>query len=366
MQMPGRRAFVRQVATATAGVMLGGGLVRASRLYQGTAPKRREIAVGGRRIKTVDVHAHCIVPEVMTAIKDEKLAAQLKAEVERPPLILGPPRLAAMDEQGVDIQALSINAFWYGMERDPVRDLISIQNEALAKWCTAHPGRFVALASMALQYPDLAAEQLDHAVNKLGMRGAAIGGSVEGEELAARKFDPFWAKAEELDILLFMHPQEAEGTTIENPRLDGKGRLGNTIGNPLETTVFLSHLIFEGTFDRFPGLKICGAHAAGYLASYSGRSDALCARSSGEDCRALKKKPSEYFKKEIFADTMIFHENGLRNLVAEHGVSQIMYGTDYPYDWPVSIDFVLNASFLSDADKAAILGGNAAKHLRIT
>ena len=102
-----------------------------------------------------------------------------------------------------------------------------------------------------------------------------------------------------------MHPQAAPGTT-QNQRLQGKGGLGNTIGNPLETTVFLSHLIFEGTLDRFPGLKICAAHAGGYLPSYSGRSDALCGRGGGADCRELKKKPSEYFKEQLYIDTMIF------------------------------------------------------------
>jgi aminocarboxymuconate-semialdehyde decarboxylase len=222
------------------------------------------------------------------------------------------------------------------------------------------------MATLALQHPDLAADQLDQAVRKLGLRGAAIGGSVEGQELSDRKFDPFWAKAEELGVLLFMHPQPAPGTT-QNMRLQGKGGLGNTIGNPLETTVFLSHLIFEGTLDRFPGLKICAAHAGGYLASYSGRSDALCGRAggAGADCKALKKKPSEYFKRELLVDTMIFREDGLRHLVAEAGVGQMVYGTDYPFDWPVGIDFVLNAPFLSNADKEAILGGNAIKLLRI-
>ena len=215
-----------------------------------------------------------------------------------------------MDEQGIDVQAISINAFWYGADRELARQIVKIQNEKLAAWCAAQPDRFVGLASVALQHPDLAAEQLDEAVKKLGLRGAAIGGSVEGEELSARKFDPFWAKAEELGIMLFIHPQPAPGTT-QNQRLQGKGGLGNIIGNPLETTVFFSHLILEGTLDRFPGLKICGAHGGGYLPSYSGRTDAICGRGSGADCRALKKRPSEYFKKELFVDTMVFHEEGL-------------------------------------------------------
>ena len=270
-----------------------------------------------------------------------------------------------MDKEGIDYQAINVNAWGYSADRALARDVVQLQNEKIAAAVAAHPDRFVGMAALALQHPDLAADQLDYAVNKLGLRGGAIGGSVEGQELSDRKFDPFWAKAEQLGVLLFMHPQNAAGTT-SNPRLNGKGGLGNRIGNPLETTVFLSHLIFEGTFDRFPGLRICGAHAGGYLPSYSGRSDAVCQQANGDDCRALKKKPSEYFKKEIVIDTMIFHEEGLRHLVAEVGVGQMVYGTDYPFDWPVGIDFVLNAPFLSNADKEAMLGGNAMKMLRIT
>jgi aminocarboxymuconate-semialdehyde decarboxylase len=149
-------------------------------------------------------------------------------------------------------------------------------------------------------------------------------------------------------------------------RLQGRGGLGNMIGNPLETTVFLSHMIVEGTLDRFPKLKICGAHGGGYLASYSGRSDAVCGRGGGggADCRSLKKKPSDYFKDQILSDTIVFHEENLRHLIAECGVGQIVYGTDYPFDWPVGVDFILNAAILSNADKEAILGGTAAKLLR--
>jgi aminocarboxymuconate-semialdehyde decarboxylase len=368
MTMRSRREFLAHVAVGTAGVVLGrsrligaaGGSQRA-----GGPARRREVSIGGRRVKVVDVHGHCLVPEVLDVIKEPALAATVKNTLAAPGLALGPDRLRYLDEQGIDVQAISINAFWYGTDRELARQIVTIQNEKLAAWCAAQPDRYVGLASVALQHPDLAAEQLDEAIRKLKLHGVAIGGSVEGEELSARKFDPFWAKAEELGVLIFMHPQPAPGTT-QNARLQGKGGLGNTIGNPLETTVFLSHLIFEGTLDRFPGLRICGAHGGGYLPSYSGRSDALCGRGSGADCRALKKRPSEYFKRELFADTMVFHEEGLRHLVAEIGVGQIMYGTDYPFDWPVGIDFVLKAPFLNDADRIGILGGNASRLLRIT
>ena len=362
--MPNRRDFL-QNAGAAAGLLASRRLADAFPLQVGVAPgKRREVSIGGRRVKTVDVHAHTFVPEVWDLVKDTQLAAAAKGNLTGTVALGNPQRLIDMDAQGIDYQAINVNAWGYSADRALARDLIKLQNERISQWCASRPDRFVGMATLALQHPDLAADQLDEAVKKLGMRGAAIGGSVEGSELSDRRFDPFWAKAEELGVLLFMHPQPAAGTT-QNPRLQGKGGLGNTIGNPLETTVFLSHLIFEGTLDRFPGLKICAAHAGGYLTSYTGRSDALCGRGSGADCKALKKKPSEYFRRELLVDTMIFREEGLRHLVAEAGVNQIVYGTDYPFDWPIGIDFVLNAPFLSNADKEAILGGNARKLLKI-
>src|SRR5256885_6375267 len=366
--MRNRRAFLKQFVGAAAGTWVARtGFADAgfARAQIGAAPgKRREVLLGGRRVKTVDIHAHTFVSEVWDLVKDTPLAATARANLTGNIVLGSPQRLIDMDAQGIDVQAINVNAWGYSADRALARDLIALQNEKISQYCAAHRDRFVGMATVALQHPDLAADQLDHAVRKLDMRGAAIGGSVEGQELSDRKFDPFWAKAEELAVMLFMHPQPAQGTT-QNPRLQGKGGLGNTIGNPLETTVFLSHLIFEGTLDRFPGLKICSAHAGGYLPSYSGRSDALCGRGSGADCKALKKKPSEYFRDQLYVDTMVFHEEGLRHLVAEVGVDHIFYGTDYPFDWPVGIDFVLNATFLNNTQKEQILGGNLIKLLRI-
>jgi aminocarboxymuconate-semialdehyde decarboxylase len=369
--MPNRRAFLKHAASGAAvGMAVGAaGLTHAALgAFQAAPSGRRRASVGGRPITVVDIHAHTFVPDVWDLVENTPLAATAKNN-RTGPIALGPgmaARLEYMDREGIDYQAINVNAWGYSAERALARDLIQLQNEKIAEAVAARPDRFVGMATLALQHPDLAADQLDHAVNRLGLRGAAIGGSVEGEELSLRRFDPFWAKAEELGVVVFMHPQQAPGTT-QNPRLQGRGGLGNTIGNPLETTVFLSHLIFEGTLDRFPGLKICAAHAGGYLPSYSGRSDALCGRGGnlGADCRALERLPSDYFRNQLYIDTMIFREEGLRHLVAEVGADHMFYGTDYPFDWPVGIDFVLNASFLSDAQKTQILGGNLVQLLRI-
>jgi aminocarboxymuconate-semialdehyde decarboxylase len=136
------------------------------------------------------------------------------------------------------------------------------------------------------------------------------------------------------------------------------------MGNPLETTFFLSRMIFDGVFDRHPALRVCGAHGGGYLPSYFGRTEAACDVRDNANC-ANRQPPSYYLRRNILADTMVFSEEGLRHLVAEMGVSQIVYGTDNPFNWPVTVDLILGASFLSDADKDAILGGNLERLLRL-
>jgi aminocarboxymuconate-semialdehyde decarboxylase len=322
-----------------------------------TQGRRRAVVVNGRRVKTVDIHAHCSVPEAM---------ALMGRAVSPATLLMADPgaRIRAMDAQGIDVEALSINPYWYTADRELARELIRIQNETLAEICAATPERFVAFASVALQHPDLAAEQLETGVKRYGLRGAAVGGSVNGDELADPKFHPFWAKAEQLGVLVFIHPQgtaELEQTS----RLGGSGGLTNTIGNPLETTIALSHLIFEGTLDRFPGLKICAAHGGGYLPSYAARSDAICVTFPDRYTVPLAKKPTEYLR-QLYFDSIVFTPEALRHLVAETGPGQIVMGTDYPFPWTsTSVDHILGTPGLTDADRAAMLGETAAKLLGI-
>ena len=321
---------------------------------------RRAVSVGGRRVKTVDVHAHCGVPAAMDlmGLKLPTEALLMSAEDRLR------ARLLAMDEQGIDVEALSINPYWYKAERDLAREIIRLQNEAMAEACASTPERFVAFASVALQYPDLAAEQLEEGMKKHGLRGAAIGGSVDGAELSDPRFHPFWAKAESLGALVFIHPQgtaELESTS----RLGGNGLLTNTIGNPLETTIALSHLIFEGTLDRFPGLKICAAHGGGYLPSYGARSDAVLTTFPNRCPGTLKKKPTEYLR-QLYYDSIVFTGEALRHLAAEVGPDRIVMGTDYPYPWTsTSVDHILGTPGLSDAERVAMLGGTAATLLGI-
>lgn len=352
-----RREFVEDAAGTVPGIaFVGCGLESASAGQ--TQTRRREVVVNGRRVKTVDVHAHCSVPEAM---------ALMGLKITPPALLMSraSDRIRAMDEQGIDVEALSINPYWYKADRDVAREIIRIQNEKLAEACAANPDRFVAFASVALQHPDLAAEQLQEGVSKYGLRGAGIGGSVNGEELSDPRFNPFWAKAEQLGVLVFIHPQVSGAPTELASRLKGSGGLENAIGNPLETTIALSHLIFEGTLDRFPGLKICAAHGGGYLPSYAARSDAICLTFPDRYTTPLRKKPTEYLR-QLYYDSIVFTPEALRHLVAETGPGQIVMGTDYPFPWTkTSVDHILGTPGLTDAERAAMLGDTAAKLLGI-
>ena len=225
--------------------------------------RKREVSVNGRRVKTIDMHAHCVIPKSL-----ELLGHSL--DQQRGPGIseVGARRIAEMDAQGIDVEALSINPFWYRAEKDQAVEVVRINNQRLAEFCGTYPDRITAFASVTLQFPELAAEQLENAVKKLGLRGAAVGASCAGVDFSDPKFAPFWRKCEDLDILVFIHPQS---TPELHKRLTGNGWLANTIGNPLDTTICLEKLIFEGTLDKHPKLKLCSAHGGGFVPSYAPR-----------------------------------------------------------------------------------------------
>jgi len=355
--MTTRRDFLK---TAAAGIVFCGcGMVHGANAQ---APRQKlPVSVSGKRVKTIDVHAHCHFREAGALLGDEGARVQLPPvnnaesafiEIEK--------RLAAMDQQAIDMEVLSINPFWYGRDRELAASIVKLQNEKLAELCASKPDRFAAFASLTLQAPDLAVQELETAVKKQGLKGAAIGDIVNGVEFSDPKFHPVWAKAEELGVPLFIHPQS---TPELAKRFAGNGWLSNTIGNPLSTTIALSHLIFEGTFDRFPGLKVIAAHGGGYLPSYADRSDHACLVGP-KGCNAeikLKKKPTEYLK-QIWFDSLIFTPGAIRHLVAQVGASQVVVGSDYPYPWEMApVDHIFASTSLSDDEKADILGRTAAK-----
>ncbi|MES2183611.1 MAG: amidohydrolase family protein [Pseudomonadota bacterium] len=319
------------------------------------------VTIGGQRVKTIDVHCHCYVPEALALwgnpAEVQAIMPPVKGQKEH--VIVVAERLAAMDEMGIDMEVLSINPYWYRRDAETAAAICRTQNDKLAELCRANPDRFGAFASLPLQSPALAIAELERAMG-LGLRGAAIGGNVNGDDFALEQFHPFLAKAEALGAVLFIHPQS---TPELAKRFKGNGWMSNVIGNPLDTTIALQHLIYEGVLDKFPQLKICAAHGGGFLGSYAPRMDFSC-YVSPTNCDAgvvLKKRPSEYIK-QIYFDALVFTPEALRHLVAEVGASQVMLGTDFPIPWELHpVDHVMNTPSLSDADRAAILGGNAAR-----
>jgi aminocarboxymuconate-semialdehyde decarboxylase len=334
-----------------------------------------------RRNPTIDFHCHVLT------LAAEPLVAELPQKKNEPALMLQAmgeasiahnnavmlpqafpkltqveKRLADMDATGVDIQVLSPSPtqYYYWADEDLARELVRLQNEHIAEICARHPQRFVGLGTAALQHADIAAEQLEHAMRQLGLKGIEISTSVNGEELDAARLLPFWKKAEALGAIVFIHPF---GTTL-GQRVSTH-YLNNIIGQPLETTLALSRLIFGGVLDRHPGLKIVAAHGGGYLPSYCGRSNhghAVRPESRSE----ARHQPVEYLRRMWF-DMLVYEPEAVRHLVNVVGPSQVVVGSDYPFDMGHYDPHGLLAATpgLDDSQIAAILGGNAAALLGI-
>src|ERR1700749_599869 len=325
--MTTRRDFLKTGAAAGV-VFCSCGLLKGAHA-QGTRQKL-PVMVDGKRIKTIDVHSHCHFHEAGALLGSDAPKIQIPpVNGAEEAFITVDKRLAAMDSQAIDMEVLSINPFWYSRDRDLAAKIVQIQNEKLAELCASKPDRFAAFASLTLQAPDLAVKELETAVKKQGLKGAAIGGIVDGMPFSDPKFHPVWAKAEELGVPLFIHPQ---GIVELNKQLAGNGWLTNAIAYPVETTIALFHLIFEGTFAKFPKLKVIAAHGGGFLPSYADRSDHACLvnpASCNPDIQ-LKKAPTEYLK-QIYFDSVVFTPEGIRHLVAQVGAGQVLLGSDYPY-----------------------------------
>jgi len=334
----------------------------------------------GQRLHTVDMHAHIITPLV------EKLVAecpQKKAERETRVLTTGarsvehdikvmmphampaltsfPVRLDDMDQMGVDIQVISPmpTQYYYWAEPDLAEQIVTLQNEHVAAACAQHPGRLVGLGTLSLQHPQLAVAQLEVAVRRLGLRGFQLSTAVNDLELSDPSLEPVWAKAQELGCVVFIHPM---GCSL-GERL-APAYLSKSVGQPVETAVALSHLIFGGVLDRHPSLKICAAHGGGYLPMNIGRSDhAFMVR---PEARTMREAPSWYLRR-IWFDTLVYSSDALRRLIDQVGVSQVVVGTGYPFDmghYDVHA-LVGGTPGLDAAEQDAVLGGNAARLLQL-
>jgi len=330
-------------------------------------------------IKTIDVHAHVDIPAIMPLVQGQpglaaeqaaqfatfgpdsmKLNIELASTSYRQMLDELSVRLGYMDAGGIDVQAVSVvpTLYHYWAEAALAADIVAAANDDIARVTAEAPERLIGLAAASLQHPELAAEQL-RAATARGLRGVEISTSVAGRELSDRSFDPFWDAAQSLGSFVFIHPW---GCSLGS-RL-AVSYLGNVVGNPTETTVALNHLVFGGVFDRFPQLRICGAHGGGYFPHYLARADH--AYRVRPESRTMQREPSAYLDR-LYFDSLVYSPGELSRLVQAVGADHVVVGTDYPFDMSVEDPIArLDAIELPRAERDAIAGGTAAGLLGLT
>jgi aminocarboxymuconate-semialdehyde decarboxylase len=322
---------------------------------------------------TVDVHAHCLVGAVEALVADEPGFAGHRALDARrngpeslaasgamirkalPALTALGPRLADMDAAGVDVQVVSPSPSHYHYWADPdlARTVCGTANRAVAELVAQAPDRLLGLGLVPLQHPDLLVEALDEALGH-DLRGVEISSHAPDVELSDERLEPFWGRAAATGAVVFLHPF---GCTLDE-RLD-RFYLSNTVGQPVENAVALSHLIFSGVLDRHPGLRIVAAHGGGYLPTYLGRSDH--AWQVRPEARGCAEPPSAYLRK-LWFDSLVHTPEALRALVAAVGADRVLLGSDHPFDMGVPDPVArLDSAGLPAGDRAAIAGGNASK-----
>ena len=342
------------------------------------ASGQRKVARKGKRSLTVDIHCHVHTPAADDLLKDRitqdvdplfKFAGERTRAVNLQQAIdihdritRIEPRLRAMDAMGIDVQAISVAPpqYFYWAEPEAARDAARLINDNIASIARAHPDRFVGLGHLPMQNPEFAVAELERCARELGMRGVELCTNVNGKELAEPEFEPVFARLEALGMVVFLHP----GGFTQGERLR-EHYLNNVIGNPLESTIAVSHLIFGGVLERHAKLKIVVAHGGGFVGSYPFRMDhAWRARA---DCRVhIKKKPTDYLRR-LYFDTILFDPRALGHLVDLWGVDHLLLGTDYPYDMGHydPLGAIGAVKKLKAAERDAIAGGNAARLLGI-
>jgi aminocarboxymuconate-semialdehyde decarboxylase len=327
--------------------------------------------------QTIDVHAHILTEETIRLLQSEapQVAPKLSEvhdefgtldvagnvyrkfprggwDLER--------RVRDMTASEVDVQVLSVcpQTFVYAQPAKLAAAFARIQNEQLAKLVKAHPDRFLAIATLPLQAPKLAADELRHAMRVLGLRGAQIGSNVAGKNLDDPELEPVWATAAELGAFILLHPINVAGAD----RLSSY-YLGNLIGNPLDTTIAAACLAFSGVLERYPALKICLAHGGGFVPYQAGRF-VHGWHVRAEPKRKLPKPPTESLRRFYF-DTIVHSKDVLEFLVGNAGAGRVLLGSDYPFDMGMT-DGVsqVRGSAIRPPDQSAVLGGNARFLLR--
>lgn len=270
--------------------------------------------------------------------------------------------IQVMDQGHVQTASLeaNTNSLGYRLNGEHGEVWSKLYNECVSELVKQRPDRFVGMATVPKQEPARAARVLDHAVKQLDFRGAFIGTNVNGQYYNSNDFDPFWTKAQELDVLVVIHPEHIAGAE----RMTEFG-LNAVCGNPADSTLCLGYMLYSGVFDRFPNLKICALHGGGFLPYHLGRFDKEFETGKAVRPAQAAKPPSAYLK-NLYFDTLVYDIDTLEYLKAKVGADRLMLGTDYPYtlgDW-LGVEKI-HALQCSEAEKGAILEGNARRILKL-
>ena len=328
------------------------------------------------RPRTIDVHTHVLTEETIALLQKEapKIAPKMtpidadSAVLESAGIPYRPfprggcdieRRFRDMAAAEVEVQVLSATpqTYYYNEEAALAAACAAIQNDQIAKLVAAHPDRFLGIATLPMQAPQRAADELTRAVRTLKLRGAMIGSNVQGRNLDDPALEPLWAAAAELDALLLVHPVNVAGAD----RLRSY-YLNNLIGNPLDTTIAAACLVFGGVLERHPKLKVLLVHGGGFVPYQAGRwVHGWCVR--GEPKVNVKQSPEPWIDR-FYYDTILHAKPQLEFLVSSVGASRVMLGSDYPYDMGTG-ECVrqVKALSISDSDKATVLSGLAASLL---
>ncbi|HET6316021.1 MAG TPA: amidohydrolase family protein [Chloroflexota bacterium] len=267
-------------------------------------------------------------------------------------------RLQTMDRQRIDMQVVSpAPNYAYWADQHFSERIAQASNEHVAELCANKPDRFVGLGHVSLQFPELAAQQVPTILDSLHLKGIEIGTRAENTDLDDSRLEPLWSVAEARQAPIFIHPA---GTTLG--KRVAKYYLTNVIGNPLDTTIALTSLIFGGVLERFPNLRVVAAHGGGYLPSYFARS--VHGYEVRPELRTIPHSPVHYLRR-VWVDNLVYQPEYLAHIINVIGPSQVVLGTDYPFDMgqEAPVDLLEAVGGLSTSDLAAIKGENALRLL---
>lgn len=330
-------------------------------------------------MKTVDMHAHYVAPELLEAVQREGARHSVTAAeqdgrtyftiagVQSPPLPGNindlQHRFDEMQAMHVDVQIIStwMDLSGYTLQPEDGLWLARTQNDILADAARRYPDRLVAMPSVPMQAPDLAVEELRRCVYELDTRGVEIGTNINSRNLDEPELDPFWAAAQEMDVPVFIHPYRPAGADRMK-----KYFLANLVGNPTDTTLAAASLIFGGVLDRFPKLTVCLLHGGGFLPYQFGRMDRGLAARADVQSSGIKRSPSEYMQR-FYYDTIAHSQQALDYLYHLVGPERIMLGTDYPFEMREvdPVGRVERIEGITDGAKQQIMSSNSARAFKL-